>query len=129
VTEHQFSLFDEPVEPEAHARRTDPVTSHEAAASVSKKMRANQRAVLTVLARIGPSTDIDLVDQYDRLARKLDLPRQAGSGIRTRRDELRRQGLVVDTGTKAILPSGRRAIVWAAVDKAGDPMLKPGTTH
>ena len=120
---HQFSLFDDPGE--AHARNTDPVTSHEAAAHASKKMRLKQRAVLDVLARLGPSTDVDLVDGYYRLHRRLGHPQQADSGIRTRRDELRRQGLVVDTGLKAILATGRRAIVWAAVDKAGEPIMKP----
>jgi hypothetical protein len=92
----------------AHARRTDPATSHEAAESLSSdRLRASQNAVLAFLRRHGAMTDIDLVERYDGLA-------QSPSGLRTRRKELVARGLVVDTGSWVRTPSGRRATVWAS---------------
>jgi len=106
----------EPVEPEprAHARRTDPETSHAAAASLTPDtLRASQAAVLKVLENYPQGlTDVDLVDNYGNGVR-LGLPFQSASGIRSRRAELVAGGLVVDTGARAVLPSGRKAIVWA----------------
>lgn len=107
----------------AHARRTDPQTSHDAARSISSdKIRASQQAVLDVLAQRGPMSDADLVDLYvSGWTRHTDppefvgpLPMQSPSGIRTRRAELVELGKVVDSGERATLPSGRRAIVWKA---------------
>jgi hypothetical protein len=107
------TLFDDDV---AHARRTDPVTSHEAAGTIeSDKIRRSQRAVLKLLRRLGPIDDARLVSMYSACRDRLDLPRQSASGIRTRRSELVTKGLVVDSGEKTVLPSGRRAILWAAV--------------
>lgn len=34
------------------------------------------------------------------------------SGARTRRSELVKMGLLVDTGKREVLPSGKKAIVW-----------------
>ena len=39
---------------------------------------------------------------------------QSDSGIRTRRSELRDKGLVIDTGQRVLLATGRQAAVWAA---------------
>lgn len=88
------------------ARRTDPSTSHEAAESV-ENLTATQKYVLEALVR--PRTDLELVEAYGYL--KL-APRASESGIRSRRAELVRSGLVVDSGERKKLPSGRRAIVW-----------------
>lgn len=98
---------------EAHARSTDPGTSHEAARSIDgESLRISQRAVLDLLRTRGPMPDHDLVELYDRT---VPYPQQSHSGIRTRRRELVDAGLVVDTGERVRLPSGRRAIVWAVV--------------
>lgn len=99
----------------AHARNTDPETSHEAAASLtSEKIRASQRDVLNLLTAAGPLTDEALVALYERFADQGQLVRQSPSGIRTRRKELERRGEVVATTVRAVLASGRRAIVWRA---------------
>lgn len=95
--------------PRARARRSDPDTSHQAAASLSSdRLRTAQSAVLACLRRHGPMTDEDLVVRYDGVP-------QSPSGLRTRRDELVRRGLVVDTGDRRPTVSGRSAKVWAAV--------------
>jgi hypothetical protein len=112
----EFTLFDDAAEPTAHARATDPHTSHEAAASVAgERLRASQQAVLVELSRRPHGlTDVELVELYALAAEIGRVPRQSPSGIRSRRHELVEAGLVVDTGVRIKLDSGRRAIVWAA---------------
>lgn len=96
---------------EAHARNTDPDTSHAAAASVTRDTRTEtQRALVRLLRRYGPMTDAELAERY-YLATK-GQPACSPSGLRTRRSELVRDGFVVDTGKRRTLNSGRKAIVW-----------------
>jgi len=113
----QLTLFGEDgVVPHAHARRTDPATSHEAAASiVSDKIRASQDAVLKILARYGPLTDERIAEVYRLHGESMRLPAQSPSGLRTRRKELVDRGLVVDSGGSARSASGRRVIIWRRV--------------
>ena len=92
----------------AHARASDPHTSHDAARSLSPaKLRDSQKAVLGHFRKFGPMTDTDLVNLY------VGSP-QSRSGLRTRRSELVDRGLVEDTGARKKLPTGRNAIVWRA---------------
>lgn len=87
------------------ARKTDPLTSHLAAASVTHStITATKEAVLSVL-RHGPKTDSQIESSF---ATGMVSP----SGLRTRRKELVDEGLVVDTGQKTQLASGRWATVW-----------------
>lgn len=111
------SLFDARGEPTAHARATDPTTSHDAARSV-KSIRPRQRAVLAVLAE-RPMTDVELVEVYGyRHRADADrYPRQSESGLRTRRAELVTLGYVEDSTTTRRLESGRRAIVWTTTGR------------
>jgi len=106
----------------AHARTTDPITSHQAAASIKKdKVRLSQEAVLRVFKQFGAMTDQELLKKY---AFCIDycgwlIPQQSESGIRTRRSELVTKGLVVDSGEKSMLPTGRKAIIWKATNDNG----------
>lgn len=93
------------------ARRSDPGTSHQAAASV-RQLTAKQRAVRTVLRRYGSLTDEQIREKYDYEVRMAGLPVQSESGLRTRRAELVRRGDVVDTGDRRVMSTGRKAIVW-----------------
>jgi hypothetical protein len=90
-----------------YARKTDPTTSHEAAAKVDN-LTATKQAILKALNH--PRTDVDLISAYQSL---YGAPAASESGIRTRRAELVAAGLVLDSGLRAKLPSGRRAIIWA----------------
>lgn len=106
------------LEPRAHARRTDPETSHEAAASVTE-IRASQIAVLSCLREHGPMPDHELERVYLEIGSSRGWPYQTGSSLRSRRDELTDPAkiatpLIVDTGRRVRKASGRRAIVWAA---------------
>lgn len=92
------------------ARATDPKTSHDAAVSVDN-VTDTQRYVLSALRR--PRADVELVEAYRKFKRA---PRASESGIRSRRAELVDRGLVVDTGRRIRLDSGRFAIVWGRAD-------------
>ena len=88
------------------ARTTDPMTSHLAADSVDN-ITETQRYILRCLKL--PRTDVELLSAYTNYK---TAPRASESGIRSRRAELVDRGLVVDTGRRVRLDSGRFAIVW-----------------
>lgn len=93
----------------ARARRTDPETSHEAAASVTG-LTSKQAAVLEVLRKYGPMCDEAIFDALWRENYKM-----SSSGARTRRSELVDAGKVEWVGGQVTMRSGRRARVWRAV--------------
>lgn len=94
----------------APVRRDDPETSR--AASKTVNVTRGQRLVLSVLKVRGPMTDEDI---YDTIMEQDDGTFSLSpSGARTRRHELEGLGLVVDSGRRETLPSGRKAVVWAA---------------
>ena len=92
---------------QAHARRTDPPTSHEAAASIVALL-AKQEAVLHVFNKYKTLTLEQLVANY------FGLP-QCASGIRTRASELVKLGYLRDSGRTTKTKSGRNAIIWEIV--------------
>lgn len=96
----------------AHARTTDPHTSHEAAASVDN-ISATKLVILGILSV--PQTDEQLVENYNklRLTNPTIVPRASASGIRSRRAELFQVNKVVPVGY-AKTESNRKAIVWEA---------------
>jgi len=95
----------------AHARTSDPETSHAAAASVTD-LTGKQEAVLQTLALTGPAGDEYLIAVYQNRAYMGVVPEQSESGIRTRRAELVRKGFVMDSGDKTETSTGRKSIVW-----------------
>jgi hypothetical protein len=105
--------FDD-LDDEAHARRADPFTSHEAAASIEPdKLRDSQLAVLKLLTWLGPMHHAEMIEQYRRYRDQLGFAPQSDSGLRSRCNELCDAGLVQASGELVVLPSGRRSIVWA----------------
>ncbi len=97
----------------ARARTTDPATSHQAAASVSRRaMTRGRAAVLTVFRTLGPMTDEALLGVYDT---KNIEPHQSESGLRTRRSELVKMGLLRDSGRVQANRNGRMCTVWEMV--------------
>lgn len=99
----------------AHARWSDPVTSHAAAKSLSEeKLRESQEAVLGVFRLWHtPMDDPLMIERY----RGSVTPWQSPSGLRTRRKELVDLGYLEDSGERFIMPSGRKSIVWRLTDK------------
>lgn len=109
-----MTLFDPSSdEPHAHARRTDPTTSHEAARSV-RELRYSQSDVLALFEIHSgfDSTALRLTDEamISRARQRGIL--QSDSGLRTRRSELVTAGLLRDSGARALTRSGRRSILW-----------------
>lgn len=94
----------------AIARRNDPATAHQAADSV-QNINETKGCILYLLQ--DPMTDQELVQRYKEAEHSwLGTPPASESGIRSRRAELVKAGLVFDTGQRRVLPSGRKAIVW-----------------
>ena len=89
----------------AHARPTDPETSHMAAATVN--VTASQHAVMVMLTEVGPMAHFVLVNLLRGVLSE--------SRCRTAVSELRDAGLVRDSGVRTKTPSGRKAVVWEAV--------------
>lgn len=85
------------------ARRTDPETSHQAAAS--DRARDRDRALAALRAAPDGLTDFELGDAIGR--------QQTSAG--KRRHELMRAGVVCDSGLRRRTPSGATAIVWKVV--------------
>lgn len=94
----------------AFARKSDPITSHLAAESVHK-ISETQRAILQLL-RKGPMTDEALIRLY-RAQR--NFPLASDSGIRSRRADLVKLGLVEDSGLTNKTQFGRLAVLWKVV--------------
>jgi len=94
------------VEDVAHARFSDPETSHEAAEHASAKIRESQQAVLSTLRLIGKGSDEQIAAAYVG-------PVQSPSGLRTRRNELVRAGYVYWTGEWDTNKYGNRTRIWA----------------
>lgn len=94
------------------ARKGDPDTSWEAAASTSKmKMTEMRRFIHSTLLSFGPLTDEGIWQhiKHSGLEHKT-----SPSGARTRRSELVRAGKVYDTDKRSKGTTGRRMILWAA---------------
>lgn len=93
----------------AHARRTDPQTSHDAAASV-KKISETKKKILLLLRKAGPMTDEELVNMW----RVYQLGKISESCIRSRRADLVKMNMVEYTGEKRVISTGRDAQIWRA---------------
>lgn len=93
------------------ARRTDPSTSHAAAASVGD-LTENQMAIMTVFRLAGSRLlDEQLISLYKHYQKPFRLPDQSESGIRTRRCELSKAEKLVEAG-RIKMSTGRMGRTW-----------------
>lgn len=99
---NQLSFF-EP-EPRTLARRSDPSTSHAAAARVQEFSGSHRAQVLEALKRYGPLT-------VDQIATRTKLQSQQ---VNKRTFEMQRLGLIDVTGEERLSASGRLERVWKA---------------
>ena len=98
----------------ATARCSDPVTSHEAAGSISEEHTTKvQENILGLLRSRGALDFESLIEAYWG-----EYPggHPSEQSIRTRTRELVRKGLVRDSGRKVRTWRGRAAIVWEATE-------------
>ena len=93
----------------AHARKTDPFTSHLAAESI-KDVTPVQSRILSLFDAFGDMTDEELICQY-HLAFHMHWP-SADSSIRSRRKELVNLGLLTPTSMVRNTKAGQKSIVW-----------------
>jgi predicted ArsR family transcriptional regulator len=87
------------------ARRGDPFTSHDAAASARELQARHHRMIVDALRSHGPLGK-------DRIAQVLGL---TGVAVARRMSELRTAGLVEATGRRVRSNSGRSETEWSAV--------------
>ena|SRR5580765_1551521 len=105
---------------QAHARKSDPETSHAASRSVVNLGRTRD-AILKILSS-GPRTDEQIAESYTFGCQRLNWPKRTPSGLRSRRSELVSMGFVEaaggfnDDGTTwgitGKTASKRNCIVW-----------------
>lgn len=103
-----------PLFEQAHARNSDPETSHQAAKSVSLTNPGRTReAIMAILKQEGPLTDEWIWSRYSLwYARGRTVPKASPSGLRSRRSELVRMGFVEACGTGKTA-SGRACQIWS----------------
>lgn len=100
------SLFDYVPPAHAAARRTDPVTSREAATLMTaKRVSELERIVLNALDALNGATieEVALHAGYSLVS------------ISPRFRPLANKSLIIDSGEKRLTKSGRKAIVWRRV--------------
>jgi len=90
-----------------NTRTSDPNSSHEAEKSVTG-LAFSYRVILGALRDYGPMNDESLIKVW----RKTQTKTASDSGIRSRRSELAATGLVIDSGERQRMDSGRMSIVW-----------------
>lgn len=91
------------------ARWDNPSTSKEAAESISlEKITETQERILVVFRFHGPLSDEQLEEIFEDYWPGTASPQ----GVRSRRGELRRKGLIVDSGRRGTTKYGRSCVVW-----------------
>jgi hypothetical protein len=98
------------------SRKIHPDTSREAAASVTK-LTEKRLALLRAFDYNPRATETGISYTYEQLRQQnpQGYPLQSPSGLRARRSELVRLGLIRDSGQRTKTPYGRSAIVWQKV--------------
>lgn len=95
----------------AYARITDPITSHEAAARVNEDKLTQTQSIIVKLLEVALN-DEELVEAFQAYCQLKGLNRiSSPSGIRSRRNELYRAGLIEPIGFGKTRMN-RRAIIW-----------------
>ena len=95
----------------SHARNTDPITSHLAAASISADHKVKVTTVILKLLELSPMTDPELCMAYNNLYYIGQAPKASDQHIRTQRKLLHDLQLVQVVGTTKT-ESGRDARIW-----------------
>jgi hypothetical protein len=100
-----------PLFEQAHARNSDPITSHKAAATVVNIGPVREK-IIHILTNC-PRSDEQIAERYFFCVEKFGWPKCSPSGLRSRRSELVSMGFVESCGTGKTL-SGRDCQIWRA---------------
>jgi len=111
-TTNAVTMAAAPAPEQAHARRSDPQQSHAAARSVVNLGRTRDE-IIRILLNCGPQTDEQIWREYVyRSTRKYStMPKVSPSGLRSRRAELVKMGLVEQCG-EGVTQAGRTCAKW-----------------
>jgi hypothetical protein len=99
-------------EPFEHARPTDPETSKAAAHRVEDATVVQQRVVTLYRQHPEGLTDEELIALYARTFDTDSRSIESKASPRKRRSDLTRAGILIDSGARRQLTSGRRGVVW-----------------
>jgi len=94
----------------AHARTTDPQTSHQAARTVN--VTRGQQIVLNEFLMYHHMTDEQLIEVLKIRQGSCPDARLSDSGARSRRAELVAIGILKDTGHRTTTAAGRKTTIW-----------------
>lgn len=97
----------------AHARSTDPHTSHEAAAAVTAHLTSG-RAIVEAYARRKGADGFTDIEMHDELG-------DSGSSLRSRRNELTAMNRILDSGRTARYGNQMERVVWVHRDFVTNP--------
>lgn len=94
---------------QAHARSSDPETSHAVAAKITN-LGPVRDTIVNVLYTFGPMTDEQIAEKIRKYHPSL---KTSGPSMRSRRSELVKEyGMVCDSGSKGKTEMGNPAIIW-----------------
>ena len=94
----------------AHARTTDPQTSHEAARTVN--VTRGQQIVLNEFLMYHEMTDEQLIEALKIRQGSCYDAKLSDSGARSRRAELVAIGILKDTGRRTTTAANRKTTIW-----------------
>jgi hypothetical protein len=98
---------DLPLFDQAHARKTDPVTSHEAAEAITPLLNKVEQGIYDALCSFLPKgATSDEISEASKIQYRTVTPRLK---------PMCKKGFVVDSGEHKRGDSGRRQIIWRAI--------------
>ena len=101
---------------DARAHTDDPDTSKLAALQLDPTAVGELKRAILVMLKPGPNTAFELRARYSKVAPLLGWPHVQPNSINRRLSELKKDGLVFDTGERRETPDGRMAAVMAVPD-------------
>jgi hypothetical protein len=94
------------------AHTNDPITSHEAAASLNPNTSAELKSVIMMLLARKPRAQFALTKFYVKFKGVENWPDVKDDSVAKRLSELVKAGRVVDSGRKVMSPFGKSVVVW-----------------
>jgi hypothetical protein len=105
----------------ALAHRSDPETSHVAAASLNQAANSAMKAAILDILAERPRAAFEVTGAYFARRTAHGWPDSKTDGIAKRLSELRVAGRIVDSGERHRTQFGRPAVVWALADPVPPP--------
>jgi hypothetical protein len=94
------------------AHTHDPITSHEAAASLNADTSAELKGIILELLGRKPRAQFELTRYYVKFKKANGWPDVKDDSVAKRLSELVKAGRVIDSGRKTLSPYDRNVVVW-----------------